>query len=179
MNEVRIVGPKSNCQKIWKEFTEIPEEKSGCERSLDFNKIDPTPKALKNDSSPPKSKKEETEKQYEKRMERRIKKYGAKDWYDWQVKNWGTKWSSFSAFYAKNNGIELLFGYNTAWGPGNEALRKLSALFLKVNIELEYFEPGMMFAGKYRYKAGKILDEYYTDNEEVIKDMRPDDFLDE
>lgn len=43
-----------------------------------------------------------------------LEKYGANDWYDWCVKNWGTKWGDYNTeIYRRDDHIFLTF--TTAW----------------------------------------------------------------
>ena len=48
-----------------------------------------------------------------------VEKYGAADWYDWQGKNWGTKWGTYSLKVHElgGDGSPILIEFQTAWGP--------------------------------------------------------------
>ena len=74
---------------------------------FDFNKIHKMPKALENTVSP-------TQDGDEKKAEQRLKKYGAKNWYDWNCKNWGTKWNSVDTEIIEDekNGLTYTFSYD-------------------------------------------------------------------
>lgn len=48
------------------------------------------------------------EKQYD-----NIKRYGSRNWYDWSVKNWGTKWNAMEADV--NFGDHSYISFDTAW----------------------------------------------------------------
>ncbi len=52
-----------------------------------------------------------------------FKKYNAINWYDWSIKNWGTKWNSTN-FEIKNDYKSLLF--ETAWDPSIEIMIEIS-----------------------------------------------------
>ena len=53
----------------------------------------------------------------------RKKKYGASNWYDWSVKNWGTKWNA-SEGYFDDEANRLVF--NTAWDKPDPILQSLA-----------------------------------------------------
>ena len=42
-----------------------------------------------------------------------LKNYGSKDWYDWCVKNWGTKWNACGTEFDESNPTQIKF--DTAW----------------------------------------------------------------
>ena len=124
-----------------------------------FEKIAPTPTELLNFSSPIKD---------DKLAEVFMEKYGAKDWYDWRVKNWGTKWDiDKQEFLAMNSHwkewehkdvVVLDLNFDTAWAPPIEALAVLGKMFPKMNISIKYFEPGMCFAGESEIVNGELTE---------------------
>jgi hypothetical protein len=56
--------------------------------------------------------------------DRRIKEYGANNWYDWRHTNWGTKWNAYDVHYTdhKYDGKNsyLVIQINTAWDTPRE-----------------------------------------------------------
>lgn len=79
--------------------------------------------------------------------QRFLEQYGAKDWYDWQVRNWGTKWDiggEFEATDKEGGGLVLVF--DSAWSPPTDAYQTLVDEF-GFSIRAYYYEPGMAFAG--------------------------------
>lgn len=107
--------------------------------------------------------------------------YGATDWYNWHVQNWGTKWDIGAdgqpAIEQDANGLALNF--DSAWAPPTAAYEKLCALGFK--ILAYYYEPGMCFAGKWEGDENDFIDDYFEFSEmtsdEVAAEL-PDD-LDE
>lgn len=76
-----------------------------------------------------------------------LEKYGAKDWYDWNVANWGTKWDFALDNVERPDANTVTAAFDSAWAPPIGAYNKL--LELGFEIEAFYYEPGMAFAGKY------------------------------
>ena len=105
-----------------------------------------------------------------------IAAHGHKDWYDFCVAEWGTKWD-VGGGDASVNDIEggLMLGFDSAWAPPIAAYEKLMEQGFEI---LAYYsEPGMAFAG--RWEDG--CDDYYEYSgmtSDEIADTLPDD-LDE
>ena len=87
--------------------------------------------------------------------ESNLKKYGYKNWYDWCVSEWGTKWNAGGDNDAMmvdydedvdNQGIAL-FQFDTAWAPALGVLQKLMDDHPELSIECRYHEPGVGFMG--------------------------------
>lgn len=86
--------------------------------------------------------------------EQLIEKYGAADWYNWCINNWGTKWD-ISPYGAEINEYGTLVGaFDSPWGPPIQAYEQLEQLGFEVRAY--YCEPGMGFAGVY-----EGVDEFY------------------
>jgi len=85
------------------------------------------------------------------------------DWYQWNVANWGTKWDVSDVYFehqAEEDSIQ--FSFSTAWGPPVEAFSRWAQADGRVQFTLEYWEPGMAFAGRVSYD-GEYLDDDYRD----------------
>lgn len=79
-----------------------------------------------------------------------LEQYGATDWYNWQVQNWGTKWDiGADGNPAQDLGTDfgkgLILGFDSAWSPPINAYEKL--MDMGFTIKAYYYEPGMCFAG--------------------------------
>ena len=125
------------------------------EHRLDFMKIHPYPKELDitagregADDSPEQKALVAAEKS-------NLKRYGYRNWYDWCVNNWGTKWNAGGDNDAmqvdydedvNNQGIAL-FQFDTAWAPPLGVLEKLMETHPELSIECRYHEPGVGFFG--------------------------------
>ena len=122
---------------------------------LDFMKIYPYPKDLDivagrsgADDSPEQIQLVAAEKS-------NLKKYGYKNWYDWCVSEWGTKWNAGGSDNADmqidwdEDGDDsiALFQFDTAWAPALGVLQKLRDDHPELSIECRYHEPGVGFMG--------------------------------
>ena len=78
-----------------------------------------------------------------------IEKYGYKDWYDFCVGEWGTKWDVGGDGQSDihPDGKTLFTSFDSAWSPPVNAYAKLEALGFRVNAM--FYESGMAFAGSY------------------------------
>jgi len=61
-----------------------------------------------------------------------IDRYGADNWYDWQCKNWGTKWDVYcddikywDVKKEWKGPYHIVLEFDTAWGPPTEAIKRL------------------------------------------------------
>ena len=81
------------------------------------------------------------------KQEENFLKFGAKDWYDWCINNWGTKWDLREVRVDCHDANNITLSFDTAWSPPIEAYGTLEELgFI---IEAYYYEPGMCFCGLY------------------------------
>jgi hypothetical protein len=95
-----------------------------------------------------------------------IEKYGYKDWYEWNIANWGTKWdvNLDSVNRVDANTVEASF--ESAWSPPTTAYERLMELGFE--IKAYYYEPGMCFVGKWENGC----DDYYEYGGETSATVR-------
>ena len=73
-----------------------------------------------------------------------LEKHGYRNWYDYCVNEWGTKWDvTGQEINDIPNGVILTF--DSAWAPPTGAYDKL--LDLGFSVKAMYYEPGMGFCG--------------------------------
>lgn len=118
---------------------------------------------------------EEMAKQY-------MQRFGALNWYDWQVRNWGTKWDCYEQSnewerVSKNeNGttvdyIQMM--YQTAWSPASSAILSISEMFPDLMFYHEFADEGGGFLGSETIQDGEILAQQDLEwNSEEGKEMR-------
>ena len=131
-NRVEVFIEDEKELKRWKETVESKESK------FDFNKIVPMPKELegtvKGSNHVP--------------SEELKKKYGADNWYDWSINNWGVKWNvTVDEGEVDDDGDFITYTFDTAWGPPHEIFYALRKKFPDMSISWFFDEPGMQFAG--------------------------------
>lgn len=73
--------------------------------------------------------------------------YGYKNWYEYCVGEWGTKWDARDATY-DIDGNQVTIYFDTAWSPPMGIYHALENMGFKV--EATYVEQGMGFIGYYR-----------------------------
>ena len=89
-------------------------------------------------------------------VKRLIKKYGTDNWYDWRVKNWGTKWD-VEGYLEDESPRKLGYTFDSAWGPPDEAIKAMSKMYPTLTFTLKYDEPGMDFSGTLKLRNGEVL----------------------
>ena len=95
-----------------------------------------------------------------------LKQYGYKNWYDFCVNEWGTKWDLCDVQVNRIDDETVSLNFDTAWSPPIEAYEKL--LCMGIAVEAYYHESGMCFAGK--WEDG--FDNYYEYGGETSKTVR-------
>jgi hypothetical protein len=124
------------------------------------------------------------------------------DWYDWNIRNWGTKWNAYDVEIKDGTNTlkcYLTYTFNTAWSPPVSIIaalgNKIRELGLKLQFNWEY-EEEQGWGGEYRFtiKDGfQLVSEYdipschqdYVDRDRVSNCMcswlsdSPDDWFDD
>ena len=157
-NEVRVYGETEDIQRF-KEF--VKSEVS----DFSFNSILPSPKELKGFNAPAKIVSQE---EYDKFKPEEVTKdnpfpigkpmtrdmsnrfqreYGFDNWYDWQIKNWGTKWNIAETIVDEWDKDSLFYAFETAWSPPIGIYNELKKLFPNLEISWFYKEEDNQLAG--------------------------------
>ena len=98
---------------------------------------------------------EDKQRDLEAREAANFAKYGAKNWYDWCIANWGTKWDLCECTATRNDDNSVTLTFDTAWAPPIDAYETLEGQGFE--IEAFYYEPGMAFCGIYE---NGVADDY-------------------
>lgn len=158
--------------------------------NIDFNKIVPMPEGIEktcNASSIEEITKQRTPEEEEARQkehdlleEQNLKDYGHKNWYDWSVANWDTKWNAYSCWTLELSVYEIIntidkieeLGFQTAWSPPINVIRQLAKL-VGEPLRMSYYDEGWMFGGVYHVLPdGSETDECYDDPEKCPEELR-------
>lgn len=105
---------------------------------LDFDNIVPMPQTYKDfdTTNHPMGrgiKDEALKQQYVQATNEQRDQYGVVGWYDWCLKNWGTKWNAYDI---ERNGTEI--EWSTAWSGVPELMQKLVDMFPDLEFEYMY-----------------------------------------
>jgi hypothetical protein len=96
--------------------------------------------------------------------------FAGNNWYDWNVRNWGSKWDvgvsdddkwpDTELLDEEENGenLVLVYKFNTAWSPAVPAILKLSEQYPKLLLTLNYQEE-QGWGGEIEFIQGKIISE--------------------
>jgi hypothetical protein len=96
------------------------------------------------------------------------------NWFDWCIKNWGTKWPMDPYSIDKGDTWISVSGV-TAWGPPLELLAFISRNW-EVRCEIGFSEPGMDFAGFAVFSGGVMSISESSISEYMSPDVKSDDF---
>lgn len=89
------------------------------------------------------------------------------NWYDWNCNYWGCKWNATTISVEQNEDSIKIF-FDTPWAPPIPVIEKLIEDNPQLEIECEYFEPGMWLAGTITKEGCKEL------SDKEIEEMYPD-----
>lgn len=94
-----------------------------------------------------------------------LAKYGYKNWYEWNIAHWGTKWAprvEYFDFHRDENDeqwrVELR--YETAWSPPSGLLLEISRQFPTLTFFTTFDEESQAYVGCEIFEDGNIFDCY-------------------
>lgn len=67
-----------------------------------------------------------------------ILEYGCSTWYEWSIKNWGTKWNAMDAVVTDQCKTSITIEYLTAWSTADGVIIKLGQLFPALTFTCQY-----------------------------------------
>ena len=150
------------------------------ENEIDFNTFAPMPKELLRVTSPVRIVTEEARNveiaEYELRVlnyeptfgesfsitqemsDDYINRFGANNWYDWAMANWGTKWGGYDAERIDSDTVKFL----TAWNTPFTAIEKLSEKYPDHEFTVRFADEDFgSHVGEYTIINGEQVDTYY------------------
>ena len=136
-SKLKVLGPKRKAENILR-FIQSEDA------PVDFNKIIPMPDDIYKGDLGPKER----------------EKYGTKNWYDWSIEHWGTKWNSWGHKELESIGMvpdENSVYFSTAWSPCTPVIIKLSRLYPDMGFVLTFVDEGGGFCGKIDFQNGDVV----------------------
>ena len=95
-----------------------------------------------------------------------IKQYGHKDWYNWSIANWGTKWNAYQQSKLTPESTK----FETAWSTPFPVMCKLSEMFPSLTLEVYYADEDIgSNCGSYTLKEGALIKEFNPEGYEAHK----------
>ena len=126
------------------QYDDGPDDQKGT-GTIDFNKVIPMPDNIFKGNLGPK--------------EREM--YGKNNWYDWSIKNWGTKWNSYNSTKEDD---KLCF--QTAWSSPHPVIKKLSEMFPDVSINHKWADEDIgQNCGEREYFNGEEISCKFPEND--------------
>ena len=158
MNQLEVSHP---------DITKMQNLIEGFKKGQFFNSIRPMPEELRGTISPVPDDVDVTG---------LAEKYGATNWYDWSVNNWGTKWDvgddddNDLEIEPYGDTLSVRFSFESAWSPPDAIYEYM--VEQGYTIEAYYYEPGVGFCGS--VKDGET-DHYDITNltSEEVEDQIP------
>lgn len=137
------------------------EEESG----WDINQLFPVPEELAETphaSIIPEWSQEEKDLWLKNKQEENLAKFGARDWFEWQIKNYGTKWGAsyiqIDDEALSNCSDSFSFKFESPWCTCPGLMAKVSSLFPSVLIGIHAIEQMNMFAVWETYHDGEMIE---------------------
>lgn len=155
-NNFKVSGPKKDID----EFESFLDKHEG-KNWFDF--FLPTPEELEKVNSPNND---------ASLAEQLYEKYGATDWYTWNVENWGCKWNCTADNWLREED-SISFSFQSPWSPPIHLYEFIEDHDL--HVEASYLEEGMCFIGCYSDGMDDCYE--YTDVESL--DMIPESLVEE
>ena len=99
-----------------------------------------------------------------------IEQYGATNWYDWNVKNYGTKWGDVDTELVTHEDSKLEFVFQSPWNHSALLAQRISEDY-KASVELKHFSIENWEKGLFIFEEGRMMKSEYEvlgDPEEVL-----------
>ena len=138
----------------------------GEDNKFSFNKFNPMPEELENSTCVVFTADEDEQQKIADEKARLLEKYGASGWYDWNCQNIGCKWDVEGEVETLGNSALIYF--DSPWSPPLDGVELLSRQFPELEFKLDYFEPGMMFAGRATAEEGLLVDNCVGDENDPL-----------
>ena len=88
--------------------------------------------------------------------QKNLAQFGVKDWYDWCLSHWGTKWGDCDTDLVQNEEDYIEYYFTSAWSPPIDGLAHISTMFPTLSFTITYEEGGMGYFGATKIEDGDI-----------------------
>ena len=89
---------------------------------------------------------------------------GDKNWYDWSIDNWGTKWNAYGYDYLPHKEDAIVF--NTAWSAVPQIIAKLSEASPEVTMDYCWADEDFgSNTGRLQFKNGEVIEGYIPEDQ--------------
>ena len=71
-------------------------------------------------------------------------KFASNHWYDWNIRNWGTKWNAYDKVVCHNLDDEsvdsyyITYEFNTAWSPPEGIMKALAKKIYELKLDISF-----------------------------------------
>lgn len=174
-NSLKLVAKTAESEKKLAEIVhELARAHEANESASIFNMIKPIPQALVDTVAGFRGHGTPEQAALEIAQAANLKTYGYKDWYDFCIGEWGTKWDARNCdedipYTIESNVVTIFF--DTAWAPPMQIYYALEEMGFTV--EATYIEQGMGYIGYYRdgIDTCEKMEHFYTDIDEDEDDF--------
>ena len=88
---------------------------------------------------------------------------GFNNWYDWSIKNWGTKWNSYSTTYELYDNL-IVLEFDTAWSCPVPIFNELAKQYSTLKFQGYAIDEGYGFGAEITIEDGSSNIEYFDIN---------------
>ncbi len=90
---------------------------------------------------------------YGRRAYDNILEFGARDWYEWRIENWGCKWNSSRCEFSD----DTVF-FETPWDPCPKVIQQLSKMYPNHKFEYDFCDEQIcIYAGEFEIENGEFI----------------------
>lgn len=94
-----------------------------------------------------------------------LEAFGATNWYDWSRDNYGTKWDADgTVIEVAEDGSSASARFSTAWSPPLKWLSTIVHRFSEGETTLAFAEGGACYFGETRYRGGRLVAQWESEN---------------
>ena len=95
---------------------------------------------------------------------RELQKHPERNWYDWSIAHWGTKWNAYDQEFISQSEEYVSFRFDTAWSSPMPVIETLAKMFPTLTFGLTYADEDLGYnTGKVRFNLGYVVQESYPE----------------